>query len=117
MEKIIRTAEILWGFRIVAVIVLIISVVLLLMFISGIMEIGFKNDEERRVVIGTARTTLFVAIISLLAVVFIPSKKTYIRMHAAKDIQALQENTYWRRELPEEEVQVMDEWIHKYGTK
>jgi hypothetical protein len=60
------------------------------------------------------RVLFSVAMISTLVVILIPSKKTYLRMHAAEVIVELRENSYWEKALPEETVKIVNEWVKEY---
>ena len=108
MEKIIYTAELIGNLNLFLNIIMTIGWVVFVIdfFASG--ESGSLEYPKTRKQLGI----LFgVAMILTMAVIFIPSKRTYLRMHAAEVIEEYQENSYWKKALPESTVQIINEWI------
>ncbi len=108
MEKIIYTAELIGDLNLFLNIIMTIGWVVFVIYFCASGESGSLEYPKTRKQLGI----LFcIAMILTLAVVFIPSKRTYLRMHAAEVIEEYQENSYWEKALPESTVQIINEWV------
>ena len=112
MEKIIYTTELIGNLNLFFTIITTIgwTIFVIDFCISG--ECGTLEYPETR-----KRLSIFfgIAMISTMAIIFIPSKKTYLQMHAAEIIEEIQEDSYWEKALPESTVQIINEWVKENG--
>ena len=113
MEHIIYTSEVLgslhWLFRILMIVGWMVLVIFLLSGAeSGMFDVPESNDKGFRL---TLRISGLVAIISTLLFILVPSKELYLRMQGEKIMTELEENSYWKKELPSEIVVELEKWI------
>jgi hypothetical protein len=112
MEKIIYMAELLGNLHTLFKVLMIVGWVafVIVFLIAG--ECGcFDCNESDDCVIKTILKALaIVAIISTFVTVFLPTKKTYLRMNGEKITKELKENSRWKKELPEDMVIELEEW-------
>jgi hypothetical protein len=119
MEKIIYTADLLSKFNLFLGILIGVGWTVFVIYLASAGECGFLEDDEKdqyqhKEFIKAVRRLLIIFstcfILTMLDVV-IPSKKVYLRMHAAEVIEEYQENSYWKKSLSEDEVHIINEWI------
>jgi hypothetical protein len=125
MEKIIYTAEVIDKLDGLIKIFMAVGWLWLVIDFGVSADCGFLSDDEddkyqHREFIKTVRRLFIVFLVSIsltIINVFVPSKKTYLRMHAAEIIEEVQKNNYWKKSLSEKEIQIVNEWIKENEQK
>ena len=114
MEKIIYTADLLGKLNWLLIILVGLCWLVLIIYITCACPL---NKEEEIRVIKRAAIGFLICLGMTMIHIFIPSKKTYLRMHAAEVIEEIQENNYWKKSLTEKEIRIVNEWIRENESK
>ena len=114
MEKIFYLANVFEGINLLATILMIVGCIVCVVF--GIMYISARINNEvtkddDKFMKALMKPTLIITVISILCVVFVPGRKTYLLMSAGKIVDKVAANDPKVRDIPKNTIELLGSFL------
>ena len=114
MEKIFYLANVFEGINLLATILMIVGCIVCVVF--GIMYISARINNEvtkddDKYMKALMKPTLIITVISILCVVFVPGRKTYLLMSAGKIVDKVAANDPKVRDIPKNTIELLGSFL------
>lgn len=114
MEKIFYLANVFEGINLLATILMIVGCIVCVVF--GIMYISARINNEvtkgdDKFMKALMKPTLIITVVSILCVVFVPGRKTYLLMSAGKIVDKVAANDPKVRDIPKNTIELLGSFL------
>lgn len=111
MERIFYLAQVFGGLNTLCVVLVSLLTTTFIFVVIGVIASKNEGDEIPKEVTKMFRTILLIIFISILGVIFIPTKKTFLFMVGSRAVDSIVEENPKVKELPENTINLLNEYI------